>query len=181
MRCASWLLMQEPIVTGCSQNVCWMYVGSRDRRVHRWSKNRGMIKLINKPTTCNYTTPPLCGIHFTTNVCNISGAMSITCIVSNCGWPLKVRIRAQWVVSECNTCSCPRVQAGLGKKMTKRIKKRLLWILFVTNYARHVLKGWKITSCPGSLCWSLQRKTTRCDLGIVVARIPPSQLTSRHH
>lgn len=124
MRCASWLLMQEPIVTGCSQNVCWMYVGSRDRRVHRWSKNRGMIKLINKPTTCNYTTPPLCGIHFTTNVCNISGAMSITCIVSNCGWPLKVRIRAQWVVSECNTCSCPRVQAGLGKKMTKRIKKK---------------------------------------------------------
>lgn len=45
------LLSKKAIVwVDADQNVCWMYVGSGDRRAHRWRRDRGIIKLINKST-----------------------------------------------------------------------------------------------------------------------------------
>lgn len=139
-------------MTGNSQNVCWMYVGSRDRRVHRWSRDRGIIKLFNKSNnmrpleaefTLRQTFEPLC----LTFKCDNTSPMS-----------------GRWMLPP---ISCLLI---LTHTCAKGREKRSFeyYLQPITHFKRRY---------NNELLWILQRKAARCDLCVVVARKPQGKLT----
>lgn len=117
-------LIWKAIVVGYGQNVCWMYVGSRDRRVHRWSRERETIKLINKWTAHNYSKLPLCWIRFTTNGCDILRGFQLCATFKG-----RECVLSEWSVSLLSVhCLVMRDRVWWAKKKKRWQKEKSLFL-----------------------------------------------------